>query len=773
MVAGNSPEWLPPGFNERIKVKDGRKIKVYTDTSTGNKFYSKPAVIRHLGTVNQNDVATKEIKLEVEDESSSKTEISPQSQLEVEDEPSSKSEISPQRMPIASSGCNSEKKNKGKHSFNMVACESESADGIPPGWIVETRTSKSGNKIRNDRFYIDPNSCYIFSSKKDVIRYLENRDISSCATRPKKLETDDLQFIKNEIHSSSRYNKFSGNVETEQHLAPGESDSGVESSCAKTPEAPDAKISEPTQDNSAHSLEENESCENSNKVAEMKYVPEPTCENESRENSIKDAELKIDAELTEVMKVTDQVLPKRDSEIHQKLRSSGIEKQADDVPVNSTKSKKRKGLILPSRASKRLAGCKPEIQSDMMPSKQAFGVAAMRTPSSDVKTSWSSSVEAVAYNPSSCGDAPAKDVATLPIVVNETPVKIEPLKNVEKPQKEAIQVEKQADHSTRSQESQLCFGFGNSWPDPCLEFAFKTLTEEIPYEETLAYSGRLSHRSSIPSNQSNEFSKRSDSDVTGVFQSVIPAHPKPLKNTGSLDLSHDKSISFQACSGVSSQQSSSEARNMGCQNLPASETAKQTAKASVSLRKSKKREDLSLPSQTSEKLFWSGIATTLKFVGEKTLQQVEPSNKVDKPHLLNQAIPDHKPKQKDSARSEESELCNEFGSSWSDPCLDFAFKTLTGEIPIAETFALSGRFGNQSGVPYNQAKDPIKPSGSVVSTIFQTEIPCHSMQLKKNNVVHLLPGTNTSFPSYGGLSSQRSNLEARNMEYQTKFSLRK
>ncbi|XP_073132981.1 uncharacterized protein [Henckelia pumila] len=790
MVAGKSPEWPPLGFTEKIKVKDGRKIKVYTDTSTGNKFYSRPAVIRYLGTVNQSDTAAKKKKLEVEDEHSSKSEISPQSQLEdedepslkseispqsqlevedepslkseispqsqleVEDEPSLKFEISPQKMPIASSGCNSERKNKGKHSFKLVARESESADGIPPGWIIEIRTSKSGNKIRNDRYYIDPNSGYIFSSKKDVMRYLENRDISNCATRPKKMESDELQLIKNEIHSSSQDNKLSEHIETEQLLASGESDPGGESSSAKSPEEPDAKISEPKKDNSACTLEDNESCENPDKDAEMKVDTEPTVD----------------------LKSTDEALAKTDPETHPEIPSSGVEKQADETPVSSRKSKKRKGLIVPSRVSKRLAGCKAEIQSNLIPSKQALRVAAKRSPSSEVKTLPSSSLATVADIPLSSGVPPSKEVATPPVVVNETPRDIEPLKNVENPlaEKEVIRVEKQADDSIRSQESQLCFGFGNSWPDPCLEFAFKTLTEEIPYEQTLAFSNCFRDRSSIPCNQSNEFSKPSDSDVPGVFQSEIPPHSEPLKHKGALDLLPDKHPNFPACSGVSSQQSSSEARNKDCLNLPASRTEKQTAKAPVSLRKSKKREDLSLASQTSKKLAWSGVATRLEFVGKKTLQQVEPSNKAKKPLVENQAIPDDKHKPKDSAISEESQLCYEFGSSWSDPCLDFAFKTLTGELPIGETFSHSGNFRNQSGVPYNQAKDPInKPSGSVVQTIFQNEIPCHSEQMKKNNVVHLLPGNNTSFPTCSGLSSQQSISEARNMEYQTKVSLRK
>ncbi|XP_073287911.1 uncharacterized protein [Primulina huaijiensis] len=784
MVAGTSPEWPPLGFTENIKVKDGRKIKVYTNTSTGNKFYSRPAVVRYLGNVNQSDAAAKKIKLEVEDEPSSKSDFSPRSQLEVEDEPSLKSEISPQRMPIASSGCNSEWKNKGKHSFKMVACESELPDGIPPGWIIEMRTSKSGNKIRNDRYYIDPNSGYILSSKKDVMRYLENGDISNCATRPKKMESDKLQLIKNEIQSLSQNNKLSEHIETEQLLAPGESDSGGESSSTKSPEAPDSKISELKEDNSARTLENNESCENSNEDAEMKIGTEPTEENESRENSGKDAEMKVDIEPSEDVKSTDQALAKTDSETHQKLPlsgiekqedESGIEKQEDETPVSSRKSKKRKGLILPSRVSKRLAGCKPEIQFDMIPSKRPLRVAAKRSPSSEVKTLPSSSLETVADIPLSSCVPSSKEVTTLPIVANETPREIEPLKNVEKPliEKEAIWVEKQAYDNIRSQESQLCFGFGNSWPDPCLEFAFKTLTEEIPYEETLAFSGCFRDLSGIPYNQSNEFSKPSDSDVLGVFQSEIPPHLEPLKHKGALDLSPDKNLNFLACSGVSSQQSSSEARNKDCPNLPASETHKQTAKALVSLRKSKKKEDLSLASQSSEKLAWSGIATTLEFVGEKTLQQVEPSNKVKNPLVENQSIPDDKHKPKDSAISKESQLCYEFGSSWSDPCLDFAFKTLTGELPIEETFALSGRFGNQSRVPYNQAKDHIKPSGSVVPTIFPNEIPCHSEQLKKNNVVHLLPGNNVSFPTFSGLSSQQLTSEARNREYKTKVSLRK
>ncbi|EPS68132.1 hypothetical protein M569_06642, partial [Genlisea aurea] len=40
-----SPDWLPPGFCQKVKYKDGRKIKYFLNSVTGAKFRSKNEVL--------------------------------------------------------------------------------------------------------------------------------------------------------------------------------------------------------------------------------------------------------------------------------------------------------------------------------------------------------------------------------------------------------------------------------------------------------------------------------------------------------------------------------------------------------------------------------------------------------------------------------------------------------------------------------------------------------------------------------------------------------
>ncbi|RLN05043.1 methyl-CpG-binding domain-containing protein 13-like [Panicum miliaceum] len=60
-------------------------------------------------------------------------------------------------------------------------------DGLPDGWRREWRPRKIGSF--QDPFYIDPVSGYEFRSLKDVHRYLETGDINQCAMKPKKGST--------------------------------------------------------------------------------------------------------------------------------------------------------------------------------------------------------------------------------------------------------------------------------------------------------------------------------------------------------------------------------------------------------------------------------------------------------------------------------------------------------------------------------------------------------------------------------------------------------
>eukprot|EP00249_Psilotum_nudum_P020021 c27524_g1_i1 orf=799-2280(-) len=55
----------------------------------------------------------------------------------------------------------------------------ESPDWLPPGWITEVKTRKSGSTAGSkDKYYLEPVSCHRFRSKNEVLRYLQTGQIS-------------------------------------------------------------------------------------------------------------------------------------------------------------------------------------------------------------------------------------------------------------------------------------------------------------------------------------------------------------------------------------------------------------------------------------------------------------------------------------------------------------------------------------------------------------------------------------------------------------------
>lgn len=73
-------------------------------------------------------------------------------------------------------------------------------EGLPDGWLKEYRPRKTGSF--QDPFYIDPVSGYEFRSLKDVHRYLETGDINQCIMRPKKSTTIcDVHITESQPHT--------------------------------------------------------------------------------------------------------------------------------------------------------------------------------------------------------------------------------------------------------------------------------------------------------------------------------------------------------------------------------------------------------------------------------------------------------------------------------------------------------------------------------------------------------------------------------------------
>uniref|UniRef100_A0A1D1XZE7 Methyl-CpG-binding domain-containing protein 13 n=1 Tax=Anthurium amnicola TaxID=1678845 RepID=A0A1D1XZE7_9ARAE len=71
--------------------------------------------------------------------------------------------------------------------------------GLPSGWIKEIRCKWNASGFRKDPYYIDPVSGYVFRSKKDALRYIETGEISKHAIKPKtKGSVDKMHFVEYE-----------------------------------------------------------------------------------------------------------------------------------------------------------------------------------------------------------------------------------------------------------------------------------------------------------------------------------------------------------------------------------------------------------------------------------------------------------------------------------------------------------------------------------------------------------------------------------------------
>lgn len=188
-VQNGSESELPPGWIKEYKTRRVargiRKDPYYTDPVSGYVFRSKKDVFRYIETGDISKCAMKPTKGEP---GSTSTDISQNTEKS-----SPKPKVSPNKKPMKVKRHISKKKKAGigKQPAKVVSnaevqTESAGADGLPPGWIREFRFRKCG--IKKDPYYIDPVSGFEFRSKRDAMRYLETGDIRKCIIKPTKRE---------------------------------------------------------------------------------------------------------------------------------------------------------------------------------------------------------------------------------------------------------------------------------------------------------------------------------------------------------------------------------------------------------------------------------------------------------------------------------------------------------------------------------------------------------------------------------------------------------
>uniref|UniRef100_A0A9I9CLZ9 Uncharacterized protein n=1 Tax=Cucumis melo TaxID=3656 RepID=A0A9I9CLZ9_CUCME len=121
--------------------------------------------------------------------------------------------------------------------------------------------------------------------------------------------------------------------------------------------------------------------------------------------------------------------------------------------------------------------------------------------------------------------------------------------------------------SSVKNEIPLSFPFGDSWADPCLDFAFKTLTGAIPIDDSLEIQSFFEERLESSRSQKDSSPALPDFGSPNLFQNDISSHfDGPEKSATGQHLSLDPqltlgNVSLPSCSGFTSQQQSSVDRN--------------------------------------------------------------------------------------------------------------------------------------------------------------------------------------------------------------------
>lgn len=284
----------------------------------------------------------------------------------------------------------------------------------------------------------------------------------------------------------------------------------------------------------------------------------------------------------------------------------------------SNKSKKAKGLQLPHRTSKRLAGAEPELLAKPMSSERALRKAM-------AKSCRSNSFQAVdlAHEASQQFEAgQEKKVANDPIINpslhEESSNKIE--KSVkdqavseEKPQK--LEFEKAA---VENPQSQFSFPFLDTWSDPCLDFAFKTLTGEIPIEDDL-FQGYFQENLDTSHNQKESLALP-DFGSPSFFQSDIsPQFDAPEQSVSgqlfpmSSSLPPTGNVGLSNCNGVGfGQQLSMNSSFLPAGNVRFSNGSGVASGQQLSMNSSY------LPAGNMALSNWSGVGTQKPCLGGKT-----------------------------------------------------------------------------------------------------------------------------------------------------------
>ncbi|KAF7810249.1 methyl-CpG-binding domain-containing protein 13-like [Senna tora] len=315
----------------------------------------------------------------------------------------------------------------------------------------------------------------------------------------------------------------------------------------------------------------------------------------------------------------------------------------------------------------------------------------------------------------------------------------------------------EAEKSNERSEPHLSLPFGDTWSDPCFEFAFKTLTGALPEEEDAAadisrvmtpdvngppnkeFLGNVVEKCKADEVHDNLNQSQNCEDIDNVCQpsKQFLGHPKSMIYSTSCENAPTRDDG----TNITNNLNEGESQHFGqpelctsstyCENSPKF-ASRQSYGDEINIMRDLFGESLPIGSvdmacEPSNQLLGvselrtgstscenapdmtknldEGQSLRMEAGNKSQFVQEEPSDRFGKV-LEKESAPAEQPLLENQTRNQKSEL--QFSAplmdSWtSDPCLEFAFKTLTGTLSIEENLAMQGCF--QEPEKYRSQRD--------------------------------------------------------------------
>ena len=264
--------------------------------------------------------------------------------------------------------------------------------------------------------------------------------------------------------------------------------------------------------------------------------------------------------------------------------------------VSKNKSKKKKEVNVPRRSSKRLAGVEPELMANSVVSERALLSASRKPddktpisstnlldeanepvvaePKTELQTQLSNTDTSMQAEPLNIREKSFEDLAApeeqqgvavpeeqqgLAVPEEQQGLAVEQ-QSLAAPQEQQQMNETLKEALEKPSEPNLSFSFLDYWSDPCLDFAFKTLTGIIPIDDSFVQ-GDIQSQVDLSQNHRNGSLALPDFGSPSLFQTDISSQfDTPEKSVVGQQPSVTStfvpagSVNFPSCSGIHSQQ---------------------------------------------------------------------------------------------------------------------------------------------------------------------------------------------------------------------------